>query len=64
MKILNWAIAVMVAATFASAASAQAEALFKATHKGAKEDKVAEDWYEKLPTWVHSLTSKNTFAGV
>lgn len=45
-----------------SLAAADAGAsLFEKTHKGAKETKVATDWYAKLPEWVASLTSKNKF---
>jgi hypothetical protein len=61
MKPLTWAIAALFVAAFAGAASAQGEALFKQTHKGAKEAMVASGWFEKLPNWVHSLTSKNSF---
>ena len=37
------------------------EDLFAKSHKGAKESDVAKKWYEKLPEWVSSLTSKNKF---
>lgn len=35
--------------------------LFDKTHKGAKENKVASDWYADLPKWVASLTQQNNF---
>lgn len=55
-------LAAVVAAGFAGTLRADAaEALFMKTHKGAKESKVAEDWYDALPAWVASLTSKNQF---
>jgi len=37
------------------------EDLFAKSHKGAKEADVAKKWYDKLPTWVNALTSKNNF---
>ena len=55
-------LAAVVAAGFAGTLRADAaEALFMKTHKGAKESKVAGDWYDALPAWVASLTSKNQF---
>lgn len=46
---------------FAGALQAQGQALFEKTHGGAKESKVASDWYTKLPTWAATLTSRNQF---
>lgn len=61
LKSLNTA-AILAAFTLAGALHAQAgQPLFDKTHKGAKESKVAGDWYEKLPVWTNSLTSKNKF---
>ncbi|MBX3458846.1 MAG: tetratricopeptide repeat protein [Planctomycetes bacterium] len=57
-------IAAAVIATVAAAslcAQTPTEALLTKTHKGAKENMVAGNWYGKLPDWVHSLTSKNQF---
>jgi hypothetical protein len=55
-------LAALVTAGFAGSLWAGAsEDLFLKTHKGAKEADVAKKWYEKLPTWVNSLTSKNNF---
>lgn len=54
--------AALLAAGFCGALAAQAgQPLFDKTHKGAKESKVAGDWWEKLPDWVSKLTTKNTF---
>lgn len=56
-------LAVGLTAELANELKAQAagDALYAKTHKGAKEAKVASDWYSGLPKWVASLTSKNTF---
>ncbi|MBK8205953.1 MAG: tetratricopeptide repeat protein [Planctomycetes bacterium] len=63
MRLTRISLVAALLAGFAVTASAQvaADALFLKTHRGAKEAKVATDWYAKLPTWVHSLTSKNQF---
>ncbi len=54
-------VTALLVTVFAVAASAQGDSLFAKTHRGAKESKVASDWYEKLPVWAHSLVSKNQF---
>lgn len=63
MRTLQTALlAGVIAAGFAGALMADpAEDLFAKTHKGAKESKVASDWYDGLPAWVSSLTTKNQF---
>ena len=63
MRSLKTALLTALLATgFAGVLHADAaEALFTKTHKGAKESKVAGDWYDSLPAWVASLTSKNQF---
>src|SRR5690606_19485322 len=63
MRTLKTALLTALLATgFAGVLHADAaEALFTKTHKGAKESKVAGDWYDSLPAWVASLTSKNQF---
>ncbi|MCA8910403.1 MAG: hypothetical protein KDB82_01765 [Planctomycetes bacterium] len=63
MRTLKTALlASVIAAGFAGSLMADpAEDLFAKTHKGAKEAKVASDWYDTLPEWVNSLTSKNQF---
>lgn len=37
------------------------EALFKKTHRGAKESFVAKKWFEGLPLWVNELTTKKQY---
>ncbi|MCA8917030.1 MAG: hypothetical protein KDB90_16695 [Planctomycetes bacterium] len=55
-------LAALVCTGFAGSLLADpSEDLFNKTHKGAKEAKVAADWYDALPAWVNSLTSKNNF---
>jgi tetratricopeptide (TPR) repeat protein len=55
------ALALAISA-FAGIARADAAGdLFAKTHRGAKESKVAGDWYDVLPSWVASLTTKNQF---
>jgi len=60
---MKWIHALLLAGcVFAGGyAHAQAEDLFAKTHQGAKEAKVASDWYAKLPVWVASRTSRNDF---
>ncbi|MBE7493196.1 MAG: hypothetical protein HS108_15755 [Planctomycetes bacterium] len=54
--------ALIAALVLSGALYAQAgQPLFDKTHKGAKESKVSTDWYDKLPVWANSLTSKNKF---
>lgn len=54
--------AAVIAVGFAGALHADAsEDLLKVTHEGEKESKVADNWWDSLPTWASSLTSKNTF---
>lgn len=56
------AAALLAAMALAGALHAQAgQPLFDKTHKGAKESKVAADWYANLPVWTNSQTSKNQF---
>lgn len=55
-------LAALVAVGFAgSLIAGPSEDLFAKTHKGMKEADVASKWYDKLPEWVASLTSKNQF---
>lgn len=63
MKMIKTALlTAVIASGFAGTLQADAaETLFLKTHKGAKESKVADKWYDSLPEWVASLTSKNTF---
>ncbi|MEZ5992341.1 MAG: tetratricopeptide repeat protein [Planctomycetota bacterium] len=52
----------IIATSFAGSLLADpAEDLFAKTHEGAKESKVASEWYDALPEWVSSQTSKNQF---
>lgn len=60
--ILTALVAALTAAGFASVLHADASgALFKETHKGKAERKVADDWWDNLPAWVAGLTTKNQF---
>ena len=63
MNVLKTALlTAVVASGLAGALHADAsEALFTKTHKGAKESKVADKWYDSLPEWVAGLTAKNQF---
>jgi tetratricopeptide (TPR) repeat protein len=61
MKLLSTMLAALLLTAFAGTATAQGEALFAKTHRGAKESKVASDWYDKLPKYIHSRTVKNDF---
>src|SRR5690606_36758686 len=54
-------VAALLVTVFAVAAGAQSDTLFAKSHRGAKESKIASDWYEKQPVWAHSLVSKNQF---
>lgn len=55
-------LAALAVACFAGSLSAgPSEDLFAKTHKGMKEADVGTRWYDKLPEWVASLTSKNQF---
>lgn len=56
------ALALAMTALFAAPVHAgAAEDLFKETHRGAKDSKVANDWWDKLPQWAAGLVSRNEF---
>jgi tetratricopeptide (TPR) repeat protein len=57
----NAVMALLVTGFSAALFAGPSEDLFAKSHKGAKESDVAAKWYGKLPEWVSSLTSKNTF---
>jgi tetratricopeptide (TPR) repeat protein len=54
-------LALLIMAAPACLFAGPSEDLFAKSHKAAKESEVAAKWYAKLPTWVSSLTAKNTF---
>jgi hypothetical protein len=61
---LGLAAICLVLGGFASALEAQGDELLRKTHRGAREDRVASQWFDNFPTWVSSFTNRNEFLEV